>query len=90
MVRTKRLQSKIDSINRVVKTFPEWEGFSRGDEIKISGERGWFSFVGFCKNEESGQSWVAVFGGDKDPGGRRQFRYVAPDRIKHAKRRKNA
>jgi hypothetical protein len=84
--RTKRLQAKL---NTTVKTSPDWEGFSRGDVVKIVGERGLFSFIGFCENLESGDSWVALFGGDKDPGGRQQFRYVYPDRVKRVNKRRN-
>ena len=85
MKRTERLAAKV---NTSVKTSPEWEGHSRGDEMKIVGERGSFAFVGFCENLQSGETWVALFGGDKDPGGRQRFRYVSPDKVKGVSKRR--
>lgn len=90
MSRSKKLSSKIDSSDSTVKTFPEWDGFSRNDPVKITGERGVYTFIGYCERNETGESWVALFGGDKDPNGRRGFRYVNPSRVKRiGKRRKN-
>ena len=65
-----------------VKTTSHWGQFNRDDTVKIAGERGLYAFIGHCENQESGESWVALFGGDKNPGGRRQFRYVDPSRVK--------
>jgi len=88
MGRVKRLSSKIDRSNDTVRTLPEWGGFSREDPVKIVGERGLYAFMGYCENVKTGESWVALFGGDKDPNGRQQFRYVNPDRIQSVKKRR--
>ena len=81
------MNSSIAVSDNTVKTSPEWEGFSRGDPVKIVGERGYFEFVGFCERNETGEQWIALFGGDKDPNGRRGFRYVDPKRVKQVKKK---
>ena len=68
--------------NPKVKSLREWGGFAFGDLVKITGDRGIYRFMGHCTHVESGNEWVALYGGDKDPTGHRQFRYVDPGRVK--------
>ena len=75
-----------DVQNSPVKYYMEWNDLTRGDDVVVSGLRGQFNFMGYCTNLRSGESWVAVFGGSKDPLGVRGFRYLDPERVR--KRRK--
>lgn len=58
------------------------EAVGKGDPVLVSGMSGRFNFVDHTTNEKTGQSWVSVYGGDKDVEGRRQFRCVAPERVR--------
>ncbi|MCD9625279.1 DUF7246 family protein [Rhabdothermincola salaria] len=51
--------------------------------MKIKGERGGhYHFMAHVERKDTGDPWVAVYGGTKDPGGMRGFRYVATDQIR--------
>lgn len=68
-----------------VKTSPEWGGFTRGESCRIKGERGVYQFIGHCLHTDTGNEWVALYGG---PNGTGMFRYVDPTAIKRVPRKK--
>ena len=73
-----------------VRVRPEWGGFSRGDRVRITGERGVYIFIGHCQNKETEDEWVALYG-DSHSSAKQMFRYVYPDRIKRVpQKRKEA
>lgn len=36
---------------------------SRGDKVKVAGERGRWEFRNYCVNADTGSEWLDVFGG---------------------------
>lgn len=69
---------------------PEWGGFSRGDRVRITGERGVYIFIGHCQSRKTDEEWVALYG-DAHSSAKQMFRYVYPDRVRHVpKKRKSS
>lgn len=60
----------------------EWNGLVKGAPVKVRGLRGDYTFRSFTTNEETGEAWVAVYGGTGGPHGFNQFRYIDPSRVK--------
>jgi hypothetical protein len=60
-----------------------------GEEVIVKGERGVFT-VRSIRNEKDGDV-IGVFGGDRNPLGRRSFRFFTADRVRRVptKRSKN-
>jgi len=40
-----------------------WNGYERGDEVKVVGQRGKFRFYSVRVNEEGTPQWITVIGG---------------------------
>lgn len=68
-----------------ITTAEEYDGITRGDPVKIAGERGFYRFVQYVTHR-NGNAWAALYGGQKDPNGERGWRCVDPDRVKRSKR----
>lgn len=49
--------------------------FTKGDHVRIKGVPGFWVFSGYSKTDH-GNEWLVVYGGNKNPKGRRQYRYL--------------
>lgn len=62
---------------------PERTGeYAKWDRVRIKGENGYYWVMGYAVDGS-----VALWGGDKDPSGRRQSRAIMPKRLKADKRK---
>lgn len=52
--------------------------FTKGAPVKVSGERGRWTFLYYCVNTDTGSEWVDVFGGEN---GTETLRAFKEDRI---------
>ena len=43
-----------------------WNGYERGDEVKVVGQRGKFTFYSVRLDEEQNPLWITVIGGKHD------------------------
>jgi hypothetical protein len=65
---------------------PEWDGFNSGDPVKVTGERGEFSFrFAWLSPDGTAVDSICVLGGQK---GHQAFRYFAPERVKKVPKRR--
>lgn len=58
-----------------------------GSEVRVTGERGQYT-VKYIRTEADGGIVVTVFGGDRDPGGRRSMRSFYKDRVRPVGRKR--
>lgn len=52
---------------------------AKGDSIRITGHPGTWTFQGRFRNERTGEEWITVHGGSKDPNGIRNTRSFPGD-----------
>lgn len=57
--------------------------WAKGDIVSLAREGGKYTFI-----EIHPKGWATLYGGDRAPEGRRQFRAVDPERIRPYKRQK--
>jgi hypothetical protein len=61
-----------------------WNGFVRGEYVKIDGRPGTWTFYEHTRTL-LGATWVTVYGGSAQADGARQFVSVEPERIRKTK-----
>lgn len=58
----------------------EWGGYTKGDPVRVYGWSGSWTFIDFGTSI-TGNTWVTLYGGSRNPGGVRRFRSVDPARV---------
>jgi len=62
-----------------------WNGYDRGDEVKVTNVRGKFTFYSVRLNEAGSPLWITVIGGTWQHS---KYRHFAPDLVRPVKKAK--
>lgn len=62
-----------------------WNGYERGDEVKVVGQRGKFTFYSVRLDEEQNPLWITVIGGTWQHS---KYRHFSPTLVSKPKTKK--
>lgn len=65
-------------------------GMALKSQVKINGENGYYWIQGVIRNDDGSIDHYELWGGSKDPNGRRRNRAVKPEMVKPDKRKIDA